>query len=381
MQVDIESKSNVVRSGGLRPFVLTDIGPVANLIWRVLHGHQEPAPPSLCTHLHDLFFNNPWLDDGIVSRVFENSDGKIIGFFGALPRIMSLQGRQIRLAFGSNFVVDPGSRASMTAIQLVRSFMKGTQDISISDSVNEMSRPLLRSLGFTVVPIYSLQWARPLRPTQYASQMLTRMKRSLKPFGSVMGLTCRIIDALAETAHLSPYRPNVPATDDEELDTATLLHCVSTIPGKHGLVPQYDQSSIDWIFNFISSRNALGVIRKRLVRNADGKIAGWYVYAVPGKTGIGEVLQIGSQTASAGEVLDHLFYDAWKMGLLALHGRMEPNFMQELTNRSCFSFRHGSWTLVHSSQPELTSLIQSGTAFFSRLDGEGCFRHGGNVIR
>src|ERR1700676_5486030 len=77
--------------GGLRPFVEDDISSVADLIWKVLHERKGPAPSSLRTHLQDLFFRNPWMDDGIVSRVFENTEGKLLGFFGAVPRRMSIQ--------------------------------------------------------------------------------------------------------------------------------------------------------------------------------------------------------------------------------------------------------------------------------------------------
>ncbi len=381
MQVDVGTQTSTLKSGGLRPFAAGDIAPVADLIWRVLHEHEEPAPASLHIHLRELFLQNPWLDEGIVSRVFEDSGGKIVGFFGALPRRMSLQGKPIRLAFGSNFVVDPGNRASMTAIQLVRAFMKGTQDISITDSANEMSRPLLRSLGFHVVPIYSLHWARPLRPAQYAIQTLRRLKRGRAT--AVLGVgtkpACHLLDAIAATMRLSPLRQAKPQTNDEDLDTEMLLQCLASIPGKQGLIPEYDESSLNWVFDFVTRRGALGTIRKALVRDDNRKIAGWYIYSIPPEGGIGEVLQVGAQSVSVGTVLDHLFYDAWQHGLLALHGRMEPQFMQELTIRSCFFFRHGSWTMLHSSQPELVSLIQSGNAFFSRLDGEWCFRHGGTV--
>jgi hypothetical protein len=322
------------------------------------------------------------MDDGIVSRVFENTQGKILGFFGALPRRMSIQGETIRLAFGSNLVVDPESRASVTAMQLVRAFMKGSQDISITDSANEMSRPLLRSLGFTVVPIYSLQWARPLRPIQYALNGLSRLNKksralaisrsSAKPF-------CSLADAMATRMRVSPLRLSQPATDDEDLDTESLLECLATMPAKHWIVPEYDRDSLNWVLGFVAKRKVFGELRKRLLRDQDRKIIGWYIYSVaPGA--VGEVYQIGAESQSTGIVLEHLFYDAWKQGLVGIHGRMEPQFMQELTSKSCFFLRHGSWTLAHSNRPQLLNLFQSGTAFFSRLDGEWSLRHGGAEI-
>jgi hypothetical protein len=365
--------------GGLRPLVDGDVPRVADLIWNVLHEHKGAAPASLQSYVQDLFLRNPWLDEGIVSRVYEDAKGKIVGFFGAVPRRMSLQGKPIRLAFGSNFVMDPESRASMASIQLVRTFMKGTQDISITDSANESSKQLLRSLGFTVVPIYSVQWARPLRPSLYGVNTLSRLKKSgaIKLAGSVAKPFCSLADALAASAGFSPFRQAAPETIDEELDVATLLQCLADIPAKNWILPEYDQNSLNWVFEFIAKRKALGDLRKGLVRDK-GKIVGWYVYGT-GAGGIGEVLQIGAASSSIGIVLDHLFYDAWKRGLIGLQGRMEPQFMEELTARLCFFFRHGSWTLMHSNRPELSAMMQGGTAFFSRLDGEWSLRHGGRA--
>jgi hypothetical protein len=365
--------------GGLRPFVEDDISSVADLIWRVLHERKGPAPSSLRTHLQDLFLRNPWMDDGIVSRVFENTEGKLVGFFGAVPRRMSIQGETIRLAFGSNLVVDPESRASVTAMQLVRAFMKGTQDISITDSANEMSRPLLKSLGFNVVPIYSLQWARPLRPSQYALNGLSRLNKNSRAVATIASVARPfggVVDAVVTRARMSPLRQSQPATNDEDLDTETLLECLATIPAKHWILPEYDRESLSWVLDFIVKRRVFGDLRKAIVRDKDGKIVGWYIYSIaPGA--VGEVLQLGAASPSMGIVLDHLFYDGWKHGLVGIHGRMEPQFMQELTSKSCFFLRHGSWTLVNSNRPQLLNLFQSGSAFFSRLDGEWSLRHGG----
>ena len=363
--------------GGLRPFAEADIESVSDLIWRVLHERKGPAPASLRDHLRVLFLQNPWMDEGIVSRVFENTQGKIMGFFGAVPRRMSLQGETIRLAFGSNLVVDPEGRASVTAMQLVRTFMKGTQDVSITDSANEMSRPLLRSLGFNVVPIYSLLWARPLRPFQYGVRTLSRFKKSrvLAGVESVVRPVSMLADVVATKVRVSPFHSIQLANVDEELDTETLIQCLNTIPSKHWILPEYDRESLNWVLEFVVKRNVFGVLRKAIVRDRDRKIIGWYIYSVS-KRAVGQVLQIGALSASVGVVLDHLFRDAGNRGLIGLEGRMEPQFMQELTAKSCFFFRNGSWTLVQSKKPDLLAMLQSGTAFFSRLDGEWALRHG-----
>lgn len=360
---------------GTRAFIEGDVQQVADLVWKVLHEQKGPSPASLSAYFNEVFLHNPWMDEGICSRVYEDSQGKLVGFFGAVPRRMSIQGKTIRLAFGSNFVVDPESRVSMAAVQLVKAFMKGTQDVSITDSANENSRKLLRSLGFHVVPIYSLLWARPLRPFRYALQGVTRLKKSgvIASIGTLLRPVSAVVDLVAARTPLSPFRQLPLSTTGEELGIDTLLQCLNTIPSKHWLLPEYDQDSLTWLVDFVARRGVLGAVRKIVVRDASRKIIGWYIYCEsPG--GIGEVLQVGADSPSVNKVLDHLFYDAWKRGLIGLHGRLEPQFMQELTTKACFFLRNGSWTLAHTTRPELLGLLQSGTAFFSRLDGEWSLR-------
>jgi len=365
----------------LRPLADKDVSQVADLIWRVLHGQNGAAPLSLHSYVQDLFLRNPWFDEQIVSRVSENTEGKINAFFGAVPRRMSFQGKTVRMAFGSNFVVDPEIRKSTVAVQLVRSFLKGPQDISITDSANEDSRQLLRSLGFSIVPIYSMQWARPLRPARYAVSAAARLKKSslITSIGTLSRPLTAIVDGIAARTRLSPFHQSEVSTKGEELSTPALLEGLAQFPSKQWLLPEYDESSLNWVFDFIAKRKVLGEIRRILVRDTSQRTLGWFVYAIP-PGGVAEVLQLGADSRSANRVLDHLFHDAWQRGLIGIHGRLEPQFMQEMTMKSSFFFRNGSWTLMHSNRPDLFGALQSGSAFFSRLEGEWCLRHGGGHV-
>lgn len=370
-QVLTESAAVSKPMGGMRTFVEGDIPQVADLVWKVLHEKQGASPAGLRTYFKELFLENPWQENGIVSRVVENREGKIVAFFGTLARRMTFQGKTLRFAFGSNFVVDPASRSTMAAIQLVRAMMKGPQDISITDSANENSRQMLRSLGFSIVPIYSLLWARPLRPSSYVLHAVARLKKS--SLVRTLSAVAKPFSALADTAvvhlPLSPFRQSEPGTIGEDLDIDTHLQALSKLP-KNWLVPEYDRTSLKWVVDFVVRNKSLGEeVRKVAVRDKDGKLLGWYMYYVD-REEAAEVLQVGAETGCAQKVLDHLFYDAWSRGLIGLHGRLEPQLMQDLTLKSCFFLRNGSWTLAHCKNPELMALVQSGNAFFSRIDGE-----------
>lgn len=366
---------------GIRTFVEADVSRVADLVWQILHERQGPAPPSLKRYVDRLFLHNPWIKEDINSLVYEDTEGNVTGFFGVILRPMSIQGKAVRLAFGSNFVVEAGSRASFAAMQLVNAFMKGPQDISITDSATEGARQLLKSMGFTVVPIYSLLWARPLRPSLYALHGAARLKknRTIATIGTLASPLCRAVDHLAATIEVSPFRQTVPTIEAKALDVDTLLECLTRVSNKNWLVPCYKRESLEWILDFVKERNAYGELRKIVLHDEKGKILGWYIYGLP-PGGIGEVLQIGADSTAAGKVIDHLFHEAWQSKLIGLHGRLEPQFMEELTRRSSFFLRNGSWTLAHSRRPELLGSIFSGNAFFSRLEGEGCLRFGASQV-
>jgi hypothetical protein len=111
--------------------------------------------------------------------------------------------------------------------------------------------------------------------------------------------------------------------------------------------------------------------RKVVLRDDGQKIVGWYVYYLkPGD--VGQVVQISGERKFTKEVLDHLFYDAWKQGCIALHGVVRSDLIPDFWERNCFFTCRSGWALAHSRKPELLELLNRGDAFLSRLDGEWC---------
>src|SRR6266566_583943 len=151
----------------VRPFVEGDIPQVAKLCWKFLLRRQGTTPPALQSFFHELCFSNPWVDSSVPSLVYEVEGGKIVGFLSVITRRMSLRGESIRVAFGGNFVVDPEARASMSGMRLLAAYLAGQQDLSMTDSANDLSRKLLKGCGFRTILPFSLHWARPLRPSRY----------------------------------------------------------------------------------------------------------------------------------------------------------------------------------------------------------------------
>lgn len=355
----------------VRPFARDDIPQVADLNWRVLRGRKGPPPSRLTSFLQEAYFANPWLDGAQPSLVYETADGKVVGFLGVIARKMSLRGQSLRVAFGGNFVVEPEFRSTLAGLHLLTTYMAGGQDVSQTDSANDISRRLLERLGFRTIVPFSVHWARPLRPAGYAAYELSRfagrrvsaaLRFAAQPF-------CSVADRMAARLRFSPFRQAEAVLHASELDAETLLRCLTEFRGDYALWAEYDAHSLQWLLSFMERVQARGKLRKLVLRDDHGKVVGWYIYGVkPGA--VGEVVQIGGERQSMQRILEHLFHDAWGQGVVALHGVVNSSLMDEFSDKNCFFTCRGGWMLAHSRRPEIIERLTRGDAFLSRLDGE-----------
>jgi hypothetical protein len=166
-----------------------------------------------------------------------------------------------------------------------------------------------------------------------------------------------------------PLRQSKSELLGEELDAKTLLACLAEFSDNQLLRTEYDLGSLAWLLDFMNRTKGHGKLRKLVLLDSRRDLVGWYIYFVK-RAGVGEVVQIGGRPKFIGQILDHLFGDAWEHGTVALHGRFDPRHVQELRERCCFFYRRGSWLLVHSRYPELQQCVLSGNALLTRLDGE-----------
>jgi hypothetical protein len=359
----------------VRPLAEADIPQVANLYWSYMRRNKGTAPESLFSFIRELYFANPFSDGAVPSLVYEASDGKIVGFIGGTTRRMSVGGQSIRAAYGGNLVVHPEFRSGVAAPRLLSTFLAMDNDIYLSDSANEITKRVLERIGFRTIPALNLHWARPLRPAQCAVYALSRaagptvsagLKLVAKPF-------CGLADSLA--AKLRPFRRTKSRFQGTELDVETLLQCFAEFRKGYCLWPEYDVRSLQWLLSFMQRRPARGSLRKLLLRDESGKIVGWYIYYVkPGA--IGEVVQVGGDPFLTTDILNHLFVDAHQRGVIALHGTVDYLRMLDFSEMGCIFTCRGGWTMARSRNPELIELLERGSAFLSRLDGEWCLDPG-----
>jgi hypothetical protein len=345
-----------------------DVPAIAGLYKQVYGNRRGPDREELEGRLLTLFFRNPWYDAGYPSLVHEDESGGIIGCVGVLPRPMLFGSCRVIVAVSHSFMVAPGRRGSMAALELTRQFFAGDQDLSLAEGNNHSQKIWNFCGGITDLP-RSFCWTRPLRPAQYGLSFLVNrgmpgvLARLLRPM-------TRLADAIAPAVRKT-FDVRDPGLTAEELADDFLASLLPEASNRFRLRPFYSGSSSVWLMQTLGASLAPRSLSKTLLHNRSGRTVGWYVYHLKA-SGIAEVLHMAAHPGMAGRVLDHLFYYARQRGAIAVTGQFDPLLTGELAERACM-FHHGgtgSWLLLHSNKPEIITAIRDDDVFMSRLESE-----------
>jgi hypothetical protein len=355
---------------GVRPFRASDVAQVAALHEAVFPNESGLCSADLEDYLAEIFLGNPWYREALPSLVCEQA-GQLVGFAGVLPRDMWVRRRQIRVAVLSQLMVHPDSRSTIAAIALLRSFLSGPQELSFSDGASKIARRLWERVCGVTSLTYSLHWLRVLRPAAFAMNRIFKQP-SLAVLARLAYPLVRPVDSLISRLSSNPLAIR-HSRADEPLVPDELVGCIRKFSSKCALRPNYSAASMRWLLALAAKKDPPTTLRMRCMRTPDDQIVGWYVYYLtPG--GISHVLQLGGGRQHIGSVIDHLLNDAFLHGALALNGRMEPDFADELWARGAVFGLHGAKFLFHSRDPEVLQAISTGDAFLSCLEGEWWMR-------
>lgn len=358
--------------GRVRAFAPDDIPWVADLYQAIFPGNDGVPPQRLEAHLAEVFFQNPWRDPALPSLVYEQPRGEIVGFLGVIPRPMVWNGRPLRVAVSSSFMVDPRARSTLAGIELLKAFFSGAQELSLTDGANDASRAVWERLGGAAVLASSLRWTRILRPYRYAVSLVREKRPLLRPLVVAFHPLGCSVDAMAAWLRPNRFPQLARRLLAEELEVETLIEGMAKLSGGESLQPVYTPQSLTWLLEMAAKKRQYGPLRKRLIRRADGALLGWWLYYLQ-RGGVSRVLQIGATERSIYDVLNQLFYDAWRHGSAAISGRLQPRFSQQLSVNRC-AFTCGTWLLVHAKDPGLLQAIYRGDALLTPLEGEGWTR-------
>jgi hypothetical protein len=354
-----------------------DIPAVAKLFQKIFRHSNTLPSKSLIAYFAEIYLNNPWRDNEINSLVYER-DGLISGFLGAIPFPMRLNDQHIRAVIGGNYMIDPDHPNPLAGVKILKRLLSGPQDVTFSDTATGTARKIWEGLNSESVQLYSMQWLKILRPSQFAISMATRktVLSSLafiaKPFSFVADRTLAVIPK-------SPFHLKETNVHSEELSAIQLLDVINRNSARCALKPEYTEQSLAWLINKAEEKKEYGPLRKIALYTPQKKMMGWYMY-YPNKNNLGHVLQIGAEKQTVDIVLSHLFKDALDHGSLALAGRIEPKFIQDFSSHHCIYMHRNSSLVVHSKNNDIVNALHRGDAFFTRLEGEWWTRLQGDTF-
>ena len=360
----------------IREFHAEDAAPVAALHERVFGPSHAFSSCALADYYEEIFCDSPWSDASLPSLVATANGHGIAGFVGVVPRPMRFRGRDIRAAVCAQFMADPLQGDGLTALRLLKAFLSGVQDLSFADGANEPARRVWMGLGGAPTLPYSLHWTRLLRPARHALSLLEGRARVPAVVARAVRPLCAMADAPIARLRPNGFQRQDPDIVEEAPEPAMMLACLPDILKGSALQPAYDASSLAWLLRQSALKTRHGKLRSRLVRDRAAGPLGWYLYYLqPG--GASEVLQVAAREGAFDRVLQRLLADAWHGGATAVRGRLDPRFVQELSDRHCWFRREGTWMIAHSRHSEVMHALHRGEAFISRLEGEWWLRFGG----
>jgi hypothetical protein len=349
--------------GTVRKFQKDDIPQIIELNTRLF-----PESSTLSYDIQkDIFeeacFRNPWYDPDISSLVHIESDGRISGFLGVVPRQMSFGGKLIRVAVGQHLMVD---RSTLASVQLFKTFLSGPQDLSFTDMGVDVSRTIWERLGGITIYHDSIYWRRTFHPLSFASSILRKNKtiQQKKP-----GILASIGDMIIASLPFNPLHPKKPSGYLKDLTEDEFLNSIPRFTSLRKLHPVYNYKSVTWLFNILHKEKRFGAFQKKAVYDDDNQLLGWFLFNLR-PNGRSEVIQIAADKRTIKNVLAHLYWAAWEGKTIELSGRLDPHFMKEFSDRLNLFIPGRNWMSVHSQNPEIVKAVLSGDAFLTRLEGD-----------
>lgn len=360
---------------GIRPLEPDDIPAVASMFQKIMLGSRKPAPASLGQCLRETFLDHPEFDPELPSRVYIDTAGRIGGFIGVLASPMTFRGERLRAAIAGSLMVEDPVQNPLAGARLLRSVRSGPQDLSISETANDVSMGMWERMGDSAVAGYSLQWVRVFRPAAFATAMASDRMGAARLLGPVAAMTDlsvgRFIGMSSDSAQAKP-----PRHKTSDISGSALADLIAELAQDYALRPRWDGDTLEWMLDQAATKPRYGAMRSHIVQTQRGRALGCYIYYLrPG--GVAWVLQILAHPKAYAAVVESLLENAREAGAAAIRGRAQPDTIVPLMRRKAFFVCNAS-TVVHTARSDLLDAVHAGDALITGLAGESWIRLIGN---
>lgn len=357
----------------IRALEVTDLPVVAGMFQRVLRKKPSPAPASLADYMRRFYLDAPGCGEGINSLVHVDDAGSVSGFVGAHVLPMTFNGRKLHAAICGSLMVSNPEADPMAGARLLKAFLDGPQDLSFSETANDVATQLWTRLRGVVLPQYSLDWVRVIRPLGFAVSLAASRFGVVRVFSPLVSAVDslhnrRIKPGTRNWSGIAAGQPTTTPLRASQIEGPEFIRLLDPLTNQFALRPDWEASSLDWILTDAGQKPDLGELVFASVASPSGSVVGAFAYYAK-QGGIGRVLQVLARPGQAGNVVDCLVDHAAAHGVCGLRGRTQPLLMEAMLPRR-IAFVPVASTVVHSRDEELLKTMTGSQAFLNGIAGE-----------
>ncbi|MEP9373412.1 hypothetical protein [Mesorhizobium sp. KR1-2] len=350
-----------------------DIPAIAGMFQRVFRNDRAAPPTALVDYMRQHYLEAPGCDPEIRPLVHVNGEGRISGFVGVNALPMVHNGRRLRAAICGSFMVEERESDPLAGARILKAFLAGPQDLSFSETASEVSMQMWTRLRGVVLPQYSLDWVRVIRPAAFSLSVASNRIRSARlaaPFARALDTFYRKRMSRGEQRWSAVPEAGAGQSGFQvaETDRSGFAAVVDRLMMQFPLRPEWAEGQLDHILTDAEQKPDEGELVYASVSARTGTLVGAFAYYA--KAGeIGRVLQILPLPGQAGPVIDCLIDHACKRGLSGLRGRTQPALLEAMLGRR-IAFVHVASTVIHSRDQTIVQACRDGQGFFNGIAGE-----------
>ncbi|MET4691831.1 hypothetical protein [Sinorhizobium fredii] len=357
----------------IRPLVDADIPAIAGLFQKIFRNGDGAPPPALVDYLRRLYLEAPGYDPEVAPLVHVNDSGRISGFVGVNALPMRYNGRHLRAAICGSLMVEGRESDPMAGARLLKAFLAGPQDLSFSETASEVSTHMWTRLRGIVLPQYSLDWVRVLRPARFALDLVSHRigpARVLRPLADAFDKRHRGKMRRGDLRWSAvPKEASLPAAlQIADIDAGSFAELFAPLTRQFAVQPAWADGQFEHILQDAIDKPEFGEPVLAAVKTRAGAPVGAFFYHMK-RGGTARVLQLLAMPGQAGPVLDCLIDHAAARGAAALRGRTQPALLEAMMGRR-IGFVHAASTVVHSRDEELADAFRHAQGFVNGLAGE-----------
>ncbi len=365
---DISISANDVKSRRVRAMKTDDIPAIRTLFQQVFRPHSKSCHETFDPYFQKFFFENPYYDPAIGSVVHENEHGEIDSAISVLPIPYRVNDQSIMGRLLCAFMMKP-EMSPRGAAELTLTLRPSEKILNFTDSAAPVSLKHSEAIGGITLGTHGLGWTRVFRAASYVANYVAERRPILG--GWATSLVGRMLNPLFPI-------PAIKKTAKSRADVREIAQeeAVSLVPGylqSYLAHPAWTESDVNWLFRMASDNHAAGALRFCAINDRTGSPGGFFCYYTR-PNGIAEVLNIITKAGMEKHAVDAMLIHLQDEGHIAAQGRVDPRYLNALSQQSIMFFRLKANVCVATANVEMLNAIQRGDIFIGGLAGESWSR-------